>query len=199
MHTVDWLEILSLAFALSIDAMVVSLCWSAAQKKIGLKDVLAFGGAFGLFQWLMPVLGYYAGETVIEYIKSFDHWVAFLLLCAVAFNMIREAGEDNAESEAISKKHLSAFSLFTLAVATSLDALAVGFSFSMAERSIAAPAVIIGVVCACLSGFCVLIGRYIARKVERYRKLLVYFGAIVLIAIGVEILFEHNVFNFIFN
>ena len=179
------LEIFGIAVALSVDAMVVALCWGAVQPRIKVSHVLKFSVVFGAFQALMPALGW-------------DHWVAFGLLFFVAVSMIREAfekDEDDGQCECRSMGSDIAWGkLAMLAVATSLDALAVGFSFAMVSMPIAGPAAIIGIVCALLTALAMLAAGVLSEKAARHSKKLSLLGAAVLLLIGLRILFEHGVF-----
>lgn len=191
------LQVLGIAVALSIDAMVVSLCWSATCKKVTMEHVLKFAAAFGLFQFLMPLIGGIAGNTVAGLVSAWDHWIAFALLAWVAFSMIKEAfGEDEGDDE-VSKlsSQIPWGTLLTLSVATSLDALAVGFSFAMAQFPILWPSVVIGVVCFALTAVSVLLGRTLSNQAARHSAKLSVFGALVLLAIGIKVLYEHEVFS----
>ena len=191
-------EIFGIAVALSIDAMVVALCWGAVQPTIKVSHILKFSLVFAAFQALMPTLGWFAGGALYSLISAWDHWVAFLLLFFVAVSMIREAfekGDDNEECECRSMGSDIAWGkLSMLAVATSLDALAVGFSFAMVKTPIAMPAIVIGVVCAILTALSMLAARVLSEKAARHSKKLSLLGAAVLLLIGLRILFEHGVF-----
>lgn len=193
-------EIFAIAIALSIDAVVVALCWSASQRQIYLTHMLKFGLVFGAFQALMPALGWFAGGWIVDYISAFDHWIAFLLLVWVAYSMIKEAFEEAPEGQCCGhcggKKEAGIrwTTLMVLAVATSLDALAVGFSFAMVQMPILLPSIIIGLVCASLTVLAVSAGKALAQSVQRHTRTLTLIGAIVLILIGIKILWEHGVF-----
>lgn len=198
----SFIEIVAIAVALSIDAVVVALCWSAGQKHIRYTHVFQFALVFGGFQALMPVGGWFAGEWLIHYISAFDHWVAFLLLLWVAYSMVKEALEGNEEDEACcghcqgkKEEGISWWTLTVLAVATSLDALAVGFSFAMVQTPILMPAITIGVICAVLTTMAVSAGKALAQKVQRHTDKLSFVGAAVLLLIGLRILWEHGVFS----
>lgn len=193
------LEIFGIAVALSIDAMVVALCWGAVKPKIKVSHVLKFSLVFGGFQALMPTLGWLAGGALYSFINQWDHWTAFALLVFVSFSMVREAfekdEEQNGQCECRSMGSDIAWGkLAMLAVATSLDALAVGFSFAMISTPIALPAVIIGVVCAILTALSMVAARMLSEKAARHSKKLSLLGAAVLFLIGLRILFEHGVF-----
>lgn len=189
------LQVLGIAVALSIDAMVVALCWSATCKNVRFEHVFKFAAAFGLFQFLMPLAGGLAGNTISGLVSAWDHWIAFALLAWVAVSMIREAfSEEEEESIPQVCGQIPWGTLLTLAVATNLDALAVGFSFAMADFPILWPSIVIGVVCFILTAIAVLLGRTLSEKAARHSAKLSLLGAVVLLAIGVKILVEHNAF-----
>lgn len=194
-------EIFAIAIALSIDAVVVALCWSASQRQIRLTHMMQFGLVFGGFQAIMPVLGWFAGEWIVAYISAFDHWVAFLLLLWVAYSMVKEAFEDNLDEQCCGhcggkkEEGIRWSTLIVLAVATSLDALAVGFSFAMVQMPIMLPSVIIGLVCAGLTVLAVSAGKALAQRIQRHTRTLTLIGATVLVLIGIKILWEHGVFH----
>lgn len=192
-------EVFGTALALSVDAVVVSLCWSTVQKRITTADVLKFAVMFGLFQGLMPAIGWTAGYAVAGWISQWDHWVASALLAFVAYSMIKEGLEDDACDIEAGKAAdgISLWTLTTLAVATSLDALAVGFSFAMADYPIVWPALLIAAVCFVLTAGAVRAGKSLSQKTASHTGKLSLLGAAVLIAIGVKILWEHDALNFI--
>lgn len=191
-------EIFGIAVALSIDAMVVALCWGAVQPTINASHILKFSLVFGAFQALMPALGWLAGGALYSLISAWDHWVAFLLLFFVAVSMVREAFEKDDDTEECECRSMGSDiawgKLSMLAVATSLDALAVGFSFAMVKTPIVMPAIVIGVVCAILTALSMLAARVLSEKAARHSKKLSLLGAAVLLLIGLRILFEHGVF-----
>lgn len=194
------IEIFGIAVALSIDAMVVALCWGAVQSQIKPSHVLKFSLVFGGFQALMPALGWLAGDALYSLINAWDHWVAFALLAFVSISMVREAFEkENTESGECECRSMGADiawgKLAMLAVATSLDALAVGFSFAMVSMPIVWPATIIGVVCAVLTAGAMFAAGILSEKAARHSKKLSLLGAVVLLLIALRILFEHGVFD----
>ena len=193
------LQVLGIAFALSIDAMVVSLCWSATCKHVTKEHVFKFAAAFGLFQFLMPLIGGLAGNTISSLVSAWDHWIAFALLAWVSVSMVKEAfSGDDEENEHKMCGQIPWGTLFTLAIATSLDALAVGFSFAMAQFPILWPSAVIGVVCFFLTAFSVMLGRTLSDKAARHSTKLSLVGAAVLFSIGLKVLYDHDVFvNFL--
>ncbi|MGN0977014.1 MAG: manganese efflux pump MntP family protein [Faecousia sp.] len=179
-------ELLLLAVGLSMDAFAVSVCKGLAMKKATLKAELTCGVWFGGFQALMPVIGFFLGALFAEAIEAFDHWVAFILLAIIGVNMIKEAlsqEEDTASAD------MSVKTMFIMAVATSIDALAVGISLAMAGSvNILAAAVLIGVCTCLLSALGVKIGNVFG---SRYEKKAQMAGGVILILLGVKILLEH--------
>ena len=187
------IEIFALALALSVDAMAVALGYALAQPKLRVTDGLKLALSFGAFQCAMPIAGYFSGEALMPAFEAYDHWIAFILLAGVAINMVREAYIAK-EGETPFPSALSLGLLLTLSVATSIDALAVGISFRMADFEIYVPSVIIGVTCAALTAAAIKLGLVIGRRLKVFEKPLAIFGAAVLVAIGLEILYTHGVF-----
>ena len=192
------LEILLIAISLSMDAFAVSVSSAACSKNLTRTHMLRASFAFGLFQFLMPLAGWFIGASFSSYIRSFDHWIAFALLAFVGGKMLIEVIQEWHESpdadacpvgEEEKKRDLSSKRIvFFLAIATSIDALAVGMSFSLIGRAALLPSVIIGVVTLiiCLSGF--FFGKKLGLLFGRYSQLA---GGCVLIGIGVRILLQH--------
>lgn len=148
--------------------------------------VLRLAAAFGLFQFAMPIAGWLAGLTVVNIIADYDHWVAFALLAYVGGEMIWEALKKEEEKE--TNDQTKGLPLLLLSIATSIDALAVGFSFSLLKTDIILPALIIGVVCFLMTVVGMIFGKGLARL---FGKKVGIFGGVVLITIGVKILIEH--------
>jgi putative Mn2+ efflux pump MntP len=188
----SFLAILALAAALAMDAFAVSVSAAVTLPHITWKHYARLSCAFGGFQFIMPVLGWLLGMSVHSYIEQWDHWIAFALLSLVGLNMLRES-LSSAEEERPFGDPTCGMTLFVLAVATSIDALAVGLSFAMIDVSVWKPAVIIGAVCAAITAVGVRLGRWIGDS-----GLLGHWasaaGALVLIGIGFKILYEHGVF-----
>jgi putative Mn2+ efflux pump MntP len=180
------ITIFLLAVGLGIDAFSVAIGVGAANTRKSWWPVLRLAGAFGLFQFLMPLLGWLAGSTVVEMIADYDHWVAFVLLVLVGGKMIWEGFEkENHEERPDQTRGLQ---LLMLSIATSIDALAVGFSFSLLKMPILSPAAIIGVVCFIMTAVGMFFGKALARIFGRKVEIA---GGLVLIGIGVKILVEH--------
>lgn len=179
-------ELLLLAVGLSMDAFAVSICKGLAMKKATVKAELTCGVWFGGFQALMPVLGFFLGTLFAGAIEAFDHWVAFGLLALIGANMLKEAFSKEEET---ADADLSLRTMFLMAVATSIDALAVGISLAMAGGvNIWLAAAFIGVCTCLLSALGVKIGNVFG---SRYEKKAQVAGGVILILLGIKILLEH--------
>jgi len=143
---------------------------------------------FGVFQFLMPILGWSVGETILRYVEKYDHWVAFLLLLTVGGKMIFESFRPEKERENKRNDRTRGASLFVLSVATSLDALAVGLSLAALRVDIVVPAVVIGLVAFAMTVLGMKIGPIVGRLIGRRAELI---GGLILIAIGTKILADH--------
>ena len=188
-------ELPILAVGLSMDAFAVSVCKGLAMKKAGAKEFCIVGCWFGGFQALMPLIGYLLGTAFEQYITSFDHWIAFALLTLIGANMLREAfSKDEEESAGAS---LSFGTMLVLALATSIDALAVGITLAFLVESIGYlifAVLSIGIITFILSAIGVRVGNLFGVK---YKKGAVISGGVILILLGVKILLEHlGVINF---
>lgn len=181
----DFLAVLVLAVGLAMDAFAVSVCKGLAMKKVVLRSALIVGVWFGFFQGFMPLVGYFLGSSLYSYISDYDHWIAFVLLALIGINMIREAFSE--EDEGIDDD-IGLRTMFVLAVATSIDALAVGITLAMTGDGIASSALTIGVVTLVLSAIGVAIGGRIG---DRFGKKAELVGGAILILIGAKILLEH--------
>lgn len=180
-------ELFLLAVGLSMDAFAVSVCKGLAMRKVTLKAQMTCGLWFGGFQALMPFVGFYLGSLFAEAIEAFDHWVAFGLLVLIGCNMLKEALES--KDDECPDCDLSLKTMFILAIATSIDALAVGISLAMAGNVNIIQAVsLIGVTTFLLSAVGVSIGNIFGARYERRAELA---GGIILILLGCKILLEH--------
>ena len=178
-------ELAVLAVGLSMDAFAVSVCKGLALQRVSWKECCIAGAWFGGFQALMPLLGYLLGTQFEQFVTSVDHWIAFVLLGIIGGNMIREAlSKDEDQLDA----SLACKTMLLLAVATSIDALAVGVSFAFMTLNIWLSVVIIGVTTGLFSAAGLYIGRAFG---SRWQKPAQIAGGIVLILIGVKVLFEH--------
>lgn len=178
-------DIILTAIALSMDAFAVSICKGLSVSKLRIRHILTTGLYFGGFQALMPLVGYLLGYKFRDYIVSIDHWIAFVLLAVIGVNMIREAlrGEEEETDDSFSFK-----AMLPLAVATSIDALAVGISFAFLGVDIAGAVTMIGAITFVLSAVGIYVGNIFGSK---YKKTAEIGGGSALILIGLKILLEH--------
>ncbi len=180
--------LLGVAFGLAMDAFAVAIASSVLLGKVSGRQTFRLAFHFGLFQFLMPVIGWLAGSTVEAQIRDYDHWVAFGLLAVVGGRAIWGALFPGDDDDVESGDPTKGLSLIVLSVATSIDALAVGISFSLLVSNIIYPALIIGVVAA---GMTVLGLRLGERLGARFGRKMEFVGGLVLVLIGVKILVEH--------
>lgn len=181
-------ELFLLAVGLSMDAFAVSICKGLAMRKATVKGAMTCGLWFGGFQALMPLIGFFLGALFAEAIEAVDHWVAFGLLALIGINMLREAF-DQEECEHCGDADLSVRTMFIMAVATSIDALAVGISLAMAGNvNIFMAVALIGLTTCVLSAIGVKVGNVFG---SRYEKKAEAAGGVILILIGIRILLEH--------
>ena len=182
-----FVELFILAVGLSMDAFAVSVCKGLAMKKATWKAELCCGAWFGGFQALMPLIGYFLGSLFIDAISAIDHWIAFILLAIIGINMLREALSGDEEETA--DADLSVKTMFVMAIATSIDALAVGISLAMAGVSnIFLAVLLIGATTFVLSAIGVKVGNVFGSRYEKKAEIV---GGIILILLGVKILLEH--------
>ena len=187
-------ELLLLAVGVSMDAFAVSICKGLAMKKATLKAGLTCGIWFGGFQALMPVIGYFLGFLFADAIEAFDHWVAFVLLGIIGANMLKEAFGNDCDCCEGHDADLSAKTMFVMAIATSIDALAVGISLAMAGLpiwgmdGIFAAVILIGLCTCSFSTAGVKIGNIFGGRFEKKAQIA---GGVILILLGAKILLEH--------
>lgn len=187
------LELLLIGVSLSMDAFAVSLCQGLSMPRLNWRHAAVIALFFGGFQALMPVIGWLLGSQFAGYIQSFDHWVAFVLLLLIGGNMVREAfspeeEEEEEEDGCSAGERLDLKRLFLMAVATSIDALAIGVTFAFLEVQILEAASVIGVTTFVISLAGVAIGNYFG---TRYQKRAEITGGVILILLGTKILLEH--------
>jgi len=182
------IELITIAIALAMDAFAVAIATGVALKSVDRRQTFRLAWHFGLFQALMPILGWFLGSTVSSYIEAYDHWIAFSLLAYIGYKMIREAFEEDEESKGDPTKGMS---LVILSIATSIDALAVGLSLSMLGISVWWPSFIIGIVALLFTCAGLQLGKTAAKanSIGKYAELA---GGTVLIGIGIKILWEHG-------
>ena len=181
------IDILFIGLGLSMDAFAVSVCKGLAMKKMDVKKALVCSLYFGVFQALMPLIGFLLGSGFKNVVSSIDHWIAFVLLGIIGINMIKEAKSCETGNDAMDVK-----TMLTLAVATSIDALAIGVTFAFLKVSIIPAITIIGVttfVC-CFVG--VKLGSIFGEKLKTKAEIV---GGTVLILMGAKILIEHLFFQ----
>lgn len=187
------IELLIIAIGLSMDAFAVSIGKGLSVTKIKLSHALKVGLWFGGFQALMPLIGYLLGSTFADIVTDYDHWVAFGLLALIGVNMIKEAVEKDDDDCDCKKKQKNSFGLvtmFTLAVATSIDALAIGVTFAFFKVAIIPAIITIGITTFLFSIAGLKIGHIFGCKYKSHAEL---FGGVILILIGLKILLEHTV------
>ena len=182
----DAITLTGLALALAMDAFAVALGTGAVLSRLTGRHLFRLGFHFGLFQALMPVIGWLAGLTIIQWVEAWDHWIAFSLLAIIGGRMIYEAFSDEEKTD--DRDPTKGLSLVLLSIATSIDALAVGFSLSVIGVSIWMPALVIGLVAGVLTIAGMLLGGRIG---DRWGSRVEILGGLVLIAIGAKILIEH--------
>ena len=185
-----FVELFLLAIGVSMDAFAVSICKGLAMQKADLKGMVTVGGWFGGFQALMPLIGFFLGTLFAAAIEAIDHWVAFILLGIIGVNMLKEAFAK--ECDCCGDEHnadLSAKTMFVMAVATSIDALAVGISLAMAGGvNIWLSILLIGLTTFTTSAFGVKIGSVFGGAFERKAQIA---GGVILVLLGSKILLEH--------
>jgi manganese efflux pump family protein len=181
-------ETLVIAVGLSMDAVAVSLAASASNRAQGRRATFRLSFHFGLFQAMMPVIGWALGVSVAPYIASVDHWIAFGLLAFVGARMIYAALSGGAEGEDLTRDPSRGTTLVMLSVATSIDALAIGLTLAMLGHGIWYAALIIGLVTGSLSLAAILVGRRAGAAAGARMEIV---GGLALITIGVKILVEH--------
>ena len=177
-------ELLLTAIGLSMDAFAVSVCKGLGMRKMRYDQALVIGLYFGVFQALMPLLGWLLGPSFSCYIQSFDHWIAFVLLGLIGTNMVREsgAGEEKLDDS------FTVSTMLLLAVATSIDALAIGVTFAFLGVNIVEAIILIGITTGIISGVGLKIGNVFG---SRYKSKAEMAGGIVLILMGIKILVQH--------
>lgn len=179
------LEIFLIGVGLSMDAFAVSVCKGLSMKKLDWKKAIIIALYFGVFQAVMPVIGYFLGTTFENLVTQIDHWIAFILLGIIGANMIKETLGKESEN---SNDKVDFKTMIVLAIATSIDALAVGITFAFLKTEILSAVTMIGIITFILS----LIGVKIGNKFgDKYEKKAEFLGGVILILIGVKILIEH--------
>ncbi len=183
----SFIEIFLIAVSLSMDAFAVAVCKGLAMRKCTWKKATIVGVYFGVFQAGMPLIGYFLGKQFREVVESLDHWIAFVLLAIIGIGMIKEALSKSEDCECCTDASLDMKTMLGLAVATSIDALAVGVAFSMQEVSIVPSACLIGITTFIISAGGVKIGNRFGGK---YHNRAEFIGGCVLVLMGLKILLE---------
>ena len=180
------LEILLVSIGLAMDAFAVSICKGLSMKKMNWKNAIIVGLYFGIFQALMPIIGYFLGSTFESFVTQIDHWIAFGLLGFIGINMLKEAFSKDSENcnDSIDFK-----TMIILAIATSIDALAVGITFAFLKVNVILAATMIGVLTFLISVLGIKIGNKFGDKYERKAETV---GGLILIFMGIKILLEHT-------
>jgi putative Mn2+ efflux pump MntP len=182
----ELLAVIAIAVGLAMDTFAVSIVTGAAYKQLHIRHALRMAGFFGGFQAFMPVVGYLAGLTVRQYVSNFDHWIAFGILAAVGLKMIYESFKIKEERKTPNPANLAV--VLVLAIATSIDALAVGITLSLITNAIALAVIIIGVVTFGMSFAGVYIGKKFGHFFESGIEAI---GGLVLIGLGIKIVLQH--------
>ena len=179
------LEILLISIGLAMDAFAVSICKGLSLKTMSWKKAIIVGLYFGFFQALMPLIGYFLGATFESVVTKVDHWIAFILLGIIGINMLKEAFGNDEENQ---NDKVDFKTMIMLAIATSIDALAVGITFAFLKTNLMLSVSIIGIITfvICLLG--VQIGNKFGAK---YGSKAEFIGGLILILMGIKILFEH--------
>ena len=190
------LTTLGIAVALAMDAFAVAIATGVCLKQVSLRQTFRLSWHFGLFQALMPVIGWAIGASIEKYVAAYAHWLAFFMLALVGSNMLKEAilADDDEDTCAPKKDSTKGMTMVMLSIATSIDALAVGLSMSMLRVSIAYPAMIIGIV----AGLFTIVGLHLGKRISRLTWLSTWAeitGGLVLWLIGLNILWENGVFS----
>ncbi|SBW06276.1 putative manganese efflux pump MntP [uncultured delta proteobacterium] len=191
------LTLLILAVALAMDAFAVAVASGVQLRCINASQTVRMAGTFGLFQFAMPVIGWFLGAGLEKLIQDYDHWVAFVLLFIVGARMLKEAWEKRgqpAEACVMTSDPTQGASLFFLGIATSVDALAVGLSFGILGHGVWFPAAVIGVVCFTITAVGLHLGKIVCSLAGNWTNRANAVGGLVLIAIGLNILREHGMF-----
>lgn len=186
-----FLELALIGVGLSMDAFAVSICKGLSMRKVDKKYMLVLAAFFGGFQALMPTLGWFLGSQFQTYITAIDHWIAFILLTLIGGKMILDVIKEKGENEEVcpdDSVRIDLKEFFLLAVATSIDALAVGITFAFLQVKLVSSVTIIGCITFCFTIAGVLIGNVFGTKFKDKATIL---GGVILIAIGVKILLEH--------
>ena len=178
-------EIITISFGLAMDAFAISICKGISMKKVYIKNAIIIGIYFGLFQAIMPFIGYELGAVFSGIVQKIDHWIAFILLGTIGINMIKNSKNNEVENN---NEKIDFKTMIILAIATSIDALTIGVTFAFLRVKIVEAVSIIGNITFVISMIGVFIGNKFGDKLQNKAE---SFGGVILILIGVKILFEH--------
>ena len=186
----SFIELFLIGVGLSMDAFAAAICQGLSMTRIKWGHALTVGLYFGGFQALMPFIGWMLGSQFADRIQQYDHWIAFILLVLIGGNMIREAlsGDEEGAAQAETDLRLDHKKLFLMAIATSIDALAVGVTFAFLETPILSAVSLIGVITFCISVAGVAVGCWFG---ARYKQRAEITGGVILVLLGTKILLEH--------
>lgn len=191
-YIMSFITIFLIAVGLAMDAFAVSVSNGVAVHNFGKRHAFKLGMYFGVFQFIMPILGWFLGVSVKEYVEAFDHWIAFILLLVIGANMIIESVKEGSQESTVCRKTADEFltlrCLIFQAVATSIDALAIGISFAILNINIIYASAVIGVVAFIISFAGGILGKRLGSILKQRAEI---FGGVILILIGLKILFEH--------
>ncbi len=180
------LEVLALALGLTMDVLSVSIAVGLSLPDSSLRQRLRLTFHFALFHFLMPALGWLAGISIQQQIRSFDHWIAFVLLSALGIKMIKDW---RSEEDVFSNDPTRGMTMVTLCIATSIDALAVGVSIALLHVDVWQVGILVGLSAALMTTIGLNFGRSIGQKMQSWARL---FGGLAIIAVGVKILIDHS-------
>ena len=181
----SFLEILIIGIGLAMDAFAVSVCKGLSMSKMNWKNAIIIALYFGIFQAVMPIIGYFLGSSFSSFVENVDHWIAFILLLLIGIGMIRESFDDEVEKR---NDKVDFKTMAILAIATSIDALAVGITFAFFKADLLLSVLVIGIITFALSILGVVLGNKFGDKFQNKAELA---GGIILILIGTQILLEH--------
>ena len=179
------IEVIGIGIGLAMDAFAVSVCKGLSMKKMNWKNAIIIALYFGIFQAVMPIIGYFLGTTLSGFVENVDHWIAFILLAIIGGNMIKDSADEEIEKR---NDRVDFKTMILLAIATSIDALVVGITFSFFKTNIALSVGIVGIITFILSIIGVKIGNRFGDKFQNKAEIT---GGIFLIIIGLKILLEH--------
>lgn len=182
------ITLIFVAISLAMDAFTVSIAKGISLKAVKSKQAAKVALFFGGFQALMPFIGWFCGQSFEKYITAFSHWIALILLCGIGGKMLYESFQDDEDEE--DHDPLNTKSLMILAIATSIDALAVGVTFAFLKVNIFLAIALIGIITFIISYFGVILGNKVGKYFKNYAEIV---GGIVLIIIGISIFLQHNV------